>query len=1100
MLTIRTAFGSLPLLLLGVAAQARDHSFSHSNCEIIVDQQALTQQFSGLSQTAGDVVAGLRTQFSRVQITPKFDVATTFLTEGAPSEDLLFLELKVRRLGVAIEVEAKLLNHRRLFGHGTLLGIETIAQVKGIGTPGSHALWERIAAALPACAPTGFAAKQHELFGKFIHASSAQDVTTLKSLVEQGLEPSGIIHQYGVESPLSDVIGSLKNPEARHDMVRFLLAHGAMPDFQNPRYPDESTPVFECPVDDIGCYQLLHDAGARLDRERVDSNGSLVSRALSSNAFPLLDYLHQQGVSPNLKGSDGNSALMGALDGFSNATSATLLEFVRRYSPDLSIQNQKGETAIFLSMGDYSDRDGALTNLMISRGGTLGSSEKNPSPDYCNTFCKAVSNSNTSWMHWAITHGSAANVASRDLLGRIDYGFREHPEVAAFAVREMFRAGAIHGDIKLDECPNSLASAAIYLNDLSFLDESIHAGTDLIKTRGRKGDDSWTTALKLAQELGRDRLIARILQEDPRHEKAFNYEYAVKNAIDNSQIEVLDAMFKAGISPENTIGKEPNSCWFLHALKYRDVDDWPWAEQSVPLVKVFFRYGMRPELKCEESYGPKSPLAMVVGNRELFQIVLDAGALPAHVPEAMTQAVQSRDSYYLQTLIDRGGNPTQWSHSDGFNPYSYSPLTVAAKAGNLAAVEILLRYPQSSTDPRNPTDPNFPSSQSRSALSVAAKNSHWDVVDRLLDAGLNPTRSGNGTASALFYSLAAKKLELAQRLLSFGAPDDLADSDSPYVRKAIETESPEVLEGLLRFSVPYYGKQTGSIHAAANLARPDLMRLLVQYSKSADEFDAEYDWFHQSDWYTSSWPTPLYLSALKNDVESTKLLLKEGARVNGNHYAPPLMAAACSDGADVAVLLISKGARLDVTEKSQGLFGRAAECGNTPFLELFLNRGQAIDEQVSNFGSALNVAAVSGKPLAVKFLLEHGASTEIQGYDSDSHQDATLLYLSAKDPEKETLLLLIPKVKHLNVLSSNGRTAVSRFMSNMIWDSNWDGEHYHFQVADVLEVLNAFAAAGADFRVRGTEIQGLLSTMERWRGVGKDQITQRLRELGADSR
>ena len=153
--------------------------------------------------------------------------------------------------------------------------------------------------------------------------------------------------------------------------------------------------------------------------------------------------------------------------------------------------------------------------------------------------------------------------------------------------------------------------------------------------------------------------------------------------------------------------------------------------------------------------------------------------------------------------------------------------------------------------------------------------------------------------------------------------------------------------------------------------------------------------------------TPLIAAASVDNAEVAKLLLAKGAEVNARanvgQSATALMGAAFNGNAEVTRLLLARKAKLDVVSADRGatvkngavLFGNvtalhmATSSGNAEVVKLLLNAGAAVDAPDARGMTALmwSVSTDRPDPRIVRMLLDKGANPSVQSKLAESPLD-----------------------------------------------------------------------------------------------------------------
>ena len=152
-------------------------------------------------------------------------------------------------------------------------------------------------------------------------------------------------------------------------------------------------------------------------------------------------------------------------------------------------------------------------------------------------------------------------------------------------------------------------------------------------------------------------------------------------------------------------------------------------------------------------------------------------------------------------------------------------------------------------------------------------------------------------------------------------------------------------------------------------------------------------------------------------------LLAGGAAQAG----PLLLDAALKGETEIADLLISKGADVNVRDQSGGTpLHAAALKGRTAIAKLLLDHGAAVDARDNDGLTPLDTAAISGAAEVAALLLDRGADSEARDRDSG----ATPLYQAAAWGRTAVVELLIARGADVNAKNQSGGTPLQAAEKN----------------------------------------------------------------------
>ncbi|KAJ6264531.1 ankyrin repeat [Drechslerella dactyloides] len=352
--------------------------------------------------------------------------------------------------------------------------------------------------------------------------------------------------------------------------------------------------------------------------------------------------------------------------------------------------------------------------------------------------------------------------------------------------------------------------------------------------------------------------------------------------------------------------------------------------------------------------------------------------------------LESRDADIRQTplsLAARKGHVAvvelllrKGADQEAGNIIGLRPLLLAAEAGHAAIVELLLRAG---------ADQEAGNLRGYTPLLAAVKSGHIAVVEALLPSGADQEARDNGSRTPLLVAAEAGSIAIVKLLLCRGADQEARDyrAKTPLL-VAAEAGNTAIVKLLLCRGADQEARDNSArtpLLAAAEAGHIAIVELLLQGGADLEARD-EYRGF-----------TPLSWAVKRGHTAIVELLLRRGADLNirGDDDRTPLLLAAqkgCQDegvtpliwaifGGHTAVveLLLRKGADREAVDKNAGQppLSWAAAVGHTAVVELLLRKGANREATGIQFGrTALSWAAENGNIAIVELLLREGADRD----------------------------------------------------------------------------------------------------------------------------
>jgi ankyrin repeat protein len=405
-------------------------------------------------------------------------------------------------------------------------------------------------------------------------------------------------------------------------------------------------------------------------------------------------------------------------------------------------------------------------------------------------------------------------------------------------------------------------------------------------------------------------------------------------------------------------------------------------------------------------------------------------------------------------------------YEDGFaNTRERTPLLIAAEIGPTEIVDLLLKK-GADINARDSTN-GAPLSQGNSPLILAAAMNRLDTVQRLLAHTKKPDillREMEGK-TAFWFAVANENLEMTKLLLSQGSKINLPDkSGASVLTTTVLHKKYEVLDFLIAKGVDInMADQSGStpLMAAIGLQgknRPVVLKYLekfLTFKPKVNHQAGDDSALHMAAFFgfgdavklllangadinlqsRASGRTPLYVTAISKNIDTAKLLMKEGAKTEIADKAgyTPLTAAVIVADPDMVRTLVEGGAVMDVRTAASNLTPLVMAATNPdPFkhktyltiMKYLLGRKAdvnfpSLDGRTPLIAAAMNADQAQALEKAA-LLLDGGAKPDLV-----KHGGETALMLAAGRGNGKVVELLIEKGADVSLKNGAGESAMS---------------------------------------------------------------------------
>ncbi len=254
-------------------------------------------------------------------------------------------------------------------------------------------------------------------------------------------------------------------------------------------------------------------------------------------------------------------------------------------------------------------------------------------------------------------------------------------------------------------------------------------------------------------------------------------------------------------------------------------------------------------------------------------------------------------------------------------------------------------------------------------LMYAVRGGLTPIVKTLLDRGVDPNSGSEVFGGPIDSAAWEGSPAVIELLVAHGARvNDKSETYSHALHMALLNGRLDAAKTLVRHGAKL------NVFCAAGIGDIAFLRTCLEGDKESARKMAT----AESQYGLSTTLTPLDYAAINNQVRAAEMLLDAGAdpnRTSGWQHSA-LYVAVEKDYRDLAILLLQRGAKVDVTSGAGGVelpLHVAAAANRSEMIELLLAHGAKVDCRDSSGWTPLFKAAQNGCLAAVKVLVAHGA-------------------------------------------------------------------------------------------------------------------------------
>ncbi|CAO3685599.1 unnamed protein product [Umbelopsis ramanniana] len=391
------------------------------------------------------------------------------------------------------------------------------------------------------------------------------------------------------------------------------------------------------------------------------------------------------------------------------------------------------------------------------------------------------------------------------------------------------------------------------------------------------------------------------------------------------------------------------------------------------VVHLLLQHGAAIDSQNKSAYTPLHR-ASENGHTDLVRLLIDSGAAinsqneDAHTP--LHLASINGHIHVVHLLIDNN------AAIDLKSEHLETPLYFAAWKGHIEVVQLLLQH-GAAIDSQN--------KYAYTPLHRASENEHTDVVKLLINNGAAIELKSEDLETPLHFAASEGHTEVVQALLQHGAAIDSQNKDGQTpLHLASMNGHKNVVKLLIDTGVTVDAKNKNSrttLHQAAMSGHIDVASRLLD-SRSHTDQQAANTMYIETELLEDDGVQMLHLELGQvADMEALNIMNES-----------PLIVATKASQLNVISLLISKGAKLEATDKdSLTALHWAAVNGECAILDLLLKQGACIDAKTKHGNTALHLAAEFSHPEIMTMLINYGANKDVKNEDGNTPMKTAIL-------------------------------------------------------------------------------------------------------------
>ncbi|XP_044729552.1 serine/threonine-protein phosphatase 6 regulatory ankyrin repeat subunit A-like [Chrysoperla carnea] len=391
-----------------------------------------------------------------------------------------------------------------------------------------------------------------------------------------------------------------------------------------------------------------------------------------------------------------------------------------------------------------------------------------------------------------------------------------------------------------------------------------------------------------------------------------------------------------------------------------------------------------------------------------------------------------------------------------------TPLHLAALKGNIDIIDLLIK---------NKADVNIRNNNGATPLQIAVANGQKVAAAFLIKNKAEVNATHKYGLTPLHTAVIKGNKEIVNLLIKNKAKVNAKSDHGTPLQLAMIIAHLEILKFLIAKGADINVVDNKMVKPAVLAGNKDIVETLLKTKPHINIKDPEY-------------AELLHSAIIKGHTHLVKYFIKKGFDVNSNNFlnVTPLYIAAGIDQEEIAEILITNGANVNVVTEGGAPLHVATEHGHNNVVQILLRNGASIDIKDSKNRTPLELAVVHGYVQIVKMFLQFN-KVNINGTTQDG---LTLLHIASQEESNLNMVKFLVNIgcdvnaknnkgsKPIHIAAREGnKDIVEFFLSKGLSINEYGSKNqtllHYAAIEGHLEVIKYLIAQGANINAKDSD-------------------------------